>query len=165
MKKLIGPATLALALVLTGCGGGSDTADSGGSSSSDSKASYCDELNTAKDSFANLDVTKLTEDDYNNLVDELDKISASAPSDVEADWKSLSDALTQLHDLLASAGVSFSDLQDLSAGQLPSGVDAQKLQEIAPKVQKLSTDLSANGASQRISASAKKECGITLNSN
>lgn len=163
MKKLIGPATLALALVLTGCGGSSDSADKG--SPSDSKASYCDELKTAKANFSNLDVTKLNEDDYSSLVGELDKISAAAPSNVQDDWKSLSDALTQLHDLLKSAGVSFSDLQQLSAGQLPSGVDPQKLQEIAPKVQKLSSDLSANGASERISASAKTDCGIKLGSN
>ncbi len=72
-------------------------------------------------------------------------------------------ALTDLHDLLASAGITFDDLSSLSAGQLPPGVDAQKLQKIAPKLQKITSDGSLQKATDSIQKSAKQDCGVSLN--
>lgn len=159
MKKLLGIVAVVLGLVLSGCGGANDVKDSSG----DSTASYCDALKGAKANLSAMDFTKLDENTYQTLQTELSKVSSVAPSDVKDDWLVVTGALDDLHSLLADAGISFDDLQNLSAGQLPAGVDAQTLQELAPKLQQITSDGKLETASKAIEASAKKDCGINLN--
>lgn len=188
MKKLIGltAATLLLGVpTLAACGGSDDssstddttattsaetssdatepTESTESSDSADASSPYCKELQQAKASFTGLNTGQIDEKTYLQLVAELKTVTSLAPDDVKDDWAAFGGALTKLHDLLASANISFDDLQTLSAGQLPPGVDAQKVQEISPKVQQISQDLVKTASSQNIQKSATSECGITLN--
>ena len=46
---------------------------------------------------------------------------------------------------------------------MPAGVDAEQLQKIAPKIQKISADGTLQQAATNIQKSAKQDCNITLN--
>jgi hypothetical protein len=123
---------------------------------------YCDALQHAKEHLSDLDISQLDEDAFTAMNQELAKISAAAPADVKDDWATFQQALTRLHQLLASANISFDDLQQLQQGQLPPGVDPQELQRIAPKIQKISQAPRFQKAGRAISASAKRECHVSL---
>jgi hypothetical protein len=187
MTKWLGIAAVTLAMTLTGCGGADDvSADKGttvsetstpvttepttestpteddSSSSSSAGGPYCDALKHAKTNLSSIDFTKLDEKTYATLTTELGKVRAAAPAGVEDDWGVLIATLADLHRLLASAGISFDDLQDLSAGTPPPGTDLQKLQKLAPKLQKISSDVRLQEASTTIQHSASKACGLSL---
>lgn len=185
MRKLLGITTAALLLALTGCGGADDvSSDENTASASDStdtttdtteptestestdsaaSGDYCDELKLAKQNFSDLTGNSLNEDTYNQMVDELRRIADVAPADVQGDWQRVTDALTQLHDLLATAGITFDDLQAMSAGQVPPDVDLNKLQSLQKKLTKISTDLTTSASSTNIQKSAQQDCGLTFN--
>jgi hypothetical protein len=151
-------AAVVLGAGLTACGGSSDSGDSGESSS----GSYCDLLQSAKDQVDQTsDLTALTDDNFNSLVDQIHEVEAAAPDDIAADWKTIVDELEEFESILADAGVSFDDLQSIEAGTIPEGVDMQKLQESLTKLQTLDTT-EVTAAQQRISDHAKSECDITL---
>jgi hypothetical protein len=181
MKKLLGITAAAVLLgmpVLAGCGGSDDSSSDGTTSSTpaettesssepteDTNASseYCDALKGAKDNLSAVDFTKINEDVYAQLTGELVKVAAVAPSDLKDDWAKLLGVLTAMHRLLATAGIDFDDLADLSAGTVPAGVDAEQLQKIAPKIQKISADGTLQQAATNIQKSAQQDCDITLN--
>jgi len=188
MKKLLGITAAAVLLgmpVLAGCGGGADDVSGDGDTTSSTPAEttesteptesseptedtnadsdYCDALTGAKNNLSTVNFGQIDEDVYGKLTGELVKVAAVAPSDVKDDWASLLGVLTSMHRLLATAGIDFDDLQDLSAGTIPPGVDAQKLQKLAPKITKLSSDTKLQQAATNIQKSAQDECGITLN--
>jgi hypothetical protein len=187
MRKLLGITAAAMLLALTGCGGADDVTDdesSGDSTQSTSESTdssdstpsestestaasaggdYCDELKQARENFAGFTGGQLNEDTYNQLIEQLETISAVAPADVKDDWENVADTLTKLHDLLASVNITFDDLQNLSAGQVPPGVDPQALQKIAPKVQELSQKMIADSSAEEIQKSAQQDCGLTFN--
>ncbi|HET7069672.1 MAG TPA: hypothetical protein VFI40_02515, partial [Nocardioides sp.] len=88
-------------------------------------------------------------------------LADKAPDNVSADWKTLDNAITTLENALKAAGIKPSDLAAMQKGQVPKGVDLQKLQALAPKLQALSSsDVSA--AADKIAADAKKSCGVDL---
>lgn len=154
VNVVIGSMTLGLtATLLTACGGG------GGSSSS--SGSYCDELKSDKAYFeslsgSNADVSKL-----DTVFAKVHTLADKAPDNVSADWKTLDNAITTLENALKAAGIKPSDLAAMQKGQVPKGVDLQKLQALAPKLQALSSsDVSA--AADKIAADAKKSCGVDL---
>jgi hypothetical protein len=154
VNVVIGSMTLGLtATLLTACGGG------GGSSSS--SGSYCDELKSDKTYFeslsgSNADVSKL-----DTVFAKVHTLADKAPDNVSADWKTLDNAITTLENALKAAGIKPSDLAAMQNGQVPKGVDLQKLQALAPKLQALSSsDVSA--AADKIAADAKKSCGVDL---
>ncbi len=175
MKKLLGIAVVTLMLALSGCGGdSSSTAKTTGATTptestqstdggSQAGGAYCDALNGAKTNLSQLDLQKLDEKTYAVLQAEITKVSAAAPSDVQDDWATLAKALDDLHTLLASIGISFDDLQALSTGKVPAGVDPKALQKLGPKLTKISQDGSLQAASTAITESAKKDCGLNLN--
>jgi hypothetical protein len=187
MKKLLGITAAAVLLgmpVLAGCGGADDASDGDETTSSnpaetsasaepsessepteDSNADsdYCDALTGAKNNLSTINFQQIDEDFYETLTGELVKVAAVAPSDVKDDWATLLGVLTSMHKLLASVGIDFDDLQDLSAGTIPPGVDAQQLQKLAPKLQKITTDSQLQQAAENIQKSAQDECGLTLN--
>jgi hypothetical protein len=191
MKKLLGITVAAVLLgmpVLAGCGGGADDVSSDGKTTSsdptettestesteptesseptedtNADSDYCDALKGAKDNLSAIDFSQINEKVYSQLTGELVKVARVAPSDVKDDWARLLGVLTVMHRLLASAGIDFDDLADLSAGTLPPGVDAEQLQKIAPKITKISADGKLQQAATNIQKSAQQECGLTLN--
>lgn len=184
-NKLLGIAAVTMLLALAGCGGADDVKPTDQTTASDATESttettapteststtedtqasgdYCDALKGAKTNLSGIDFTQINEKVYGQLTNELQKVSSVAPADVQDDWDVVLTALTDLHQLLASAGITLDDLAGLAAGQVPPGVDAQQLQKLAPKLQKITADGKLQQASQRIQQSAQKECGLVLN--
>ena len=184
MKKLLGITAAAVLLgmpVLAGCGGGADDVSSDGQTNASeatdsseptdsteptedsSSSDYCDALEGARENLSSTNFSQIDEEAYTQLTGEIAKVTAVAPADVKDDWGKLLVALSAMHRLLASAGVDFDDLADLSANQVPSGVDMQKLQKVMPKIEKLTADGSLQEAATNITNSAKQDCGLTLN--
>jgi hypothetical protein len=158
MRKnvVIGSVALTLTAGLLGaCGGGN--------SSSGASGSYCSDLKADKSYFESFsggqaDLGKLDEvfTRMHNLADE-------APSNVSADWKTLDGAITSLQNALKAAGLKPSDLAKMQQGQMPSGADVQKLQTLESKLQAMNSG-DVTKAGDRITADAKKSCGVDLSS-
>jgi hypothetical protein len=150
--------TLALGLtapLLVACGGG------GGSSSS--SGGYCDELKSDKAYFETLSGSNADLGKLDTVFTKVHTLADKAPDNVSADWKTLDNAITTLENALKEAGIKPSDLAAIQKGQLPQGADLKKLQALAPKLQSLSSS-DVSDAADRISADAKRSCGIALNS-
>jgi hypothetical protein len=146
-------AAAVLALTLTACSSGD-----GGSSSS---SGYCDQLKAAKSSVDDTNLTNLTDDKFQQLVDDVHALESSAPSSVQDDWQTFGDFIDQFQSILKDAGLSFDDLSALQNGQVPDGVSLAKLQAAGQQLQQLdSTKLAA--AQQAIADNAKSECNIDL---
>ena len=128
-------------------------------STSDAQASsdYCDALKGAKTNLSTIDLTQINEKVYGQLTDELQKVAAVAPTDVQDDWDVVLNTLTNLHTLLASAGITLDDVAGLSAGQVPPGVDTQQLQKIVPKLREDHHRRQAQGGVTRDSAERPAE--------
>ena len=155
MNVVIGSMTLALAAsVLAGCG-------SGNSSSSSSSGSYCDELKADKTFFKSLSGSNANLGNLDQVFTKMHTLAGKAPDNVSADWKTLDGAVTTLETALSDAGLKPSDLAAIQQGQVPKGVDASKLQSLAPKLQSLSSS-DVTDAAKRISDDAKKSCGVDL---
>jgi hypothetical protein len=140
------------------------TAASNGSSGggSDPASAYCTALKGAKDKFKTLDLTGLDDDQFKQVTDEFDALGAAAPADVKADWATVSSALKHIYQILADAGLSFNDLQNLGSGQLPKGVSAQEMAKLGKQLTKSMQGSGFQAAAARISAEAKAECGVSL---
>jgi hypothetical protein len=140
------------------------TAASSGSSGggSDPASAYCTALKGAKDKFKTLDLTGLDDDQFKQVTDEFDALGAAAPADVKADWATVSSALKHIYQILADAGLSFNDLQNLGSGQLPKGVSAQEMAKLGKQLTKSMQGSGFQAAAARISAEAKAECGVSL---
>ncbi len=88
-------------------------------------------------------------------------LADDAPDSVSDDWQTLDDAISTIETAFKDAGIKASDLEAMQKGQVPKGVDLSKLQELAPKLQALSSgDVST--AANNIAADAKKNCGVDL---
>jgi hypothetical protein len=140
------------------------TAASSGSSGggSDPASAYCTALKGAKDKFKTLDLTGLDDDQFKQVTDEFDALGAAAPAEVRADWATVSSALKHIYQILADAGLSFNDLQNLGSGQLPKGVSAQEMAKLGKQLTKSMQGSGFQAAAARISAEAKAECGVSL---
>jgi cytochrome c556 len=153
MRPSIALAALALTLgSLTACG-----SDSG------SGSAYCKELKADKAYFksfsgSNPDVSKL-DDAFNRLHSLADK----SPDEIKSDWKTLDDAITSITQALKDAGISFGDIAKMQQGQVPKGVDPQKLTDLAPKLQAMGS-AKVKKASDAIEKHAKDTCKVTLGS-
>lgn len=145
------PALLGLVLGLTtlaGCG------------QSETEA-YCEELKADQATLTsvggdNPDLTKL--DDAAAVVH---KLAGQAPDAVAGDWKTFDGALTEVEGALKDAGVSFADLPKLQSGQVPEGVDVNKLQALAPRLQELSSG-ELGDARKAISTHAQDTCDVDI---
>jgi hypothetical protein len=132
---------------LSGCGGNSTDA-------------YCKSLKEDKAYFADLGKG----DDFSKFDDALKRfheLADQAPDEVADDWKVVDGTFKAVEKALKDAGVSFADLVKAQSGQLPKGVDAQKLQAVLPKLQALSSAKFAK-ASKNIEKHAKSECNVNL---
>ncbi len=146
------------ASLLAGCG-----SDGGGSSAAD----YCDDLKAAKSDFAALESDTPDFKAFEDALDTFHELADAAPSEVEAEWKTMDKAFTALTDGLEDAGLSLEDLGTISSGQMPDGMTAEEVQKVMPELQKtfesLSTD-EVEKAGDKIEKHAKDECGVDLSS-
>lgn len=154
---VIGTVALSLAAtVLVGCGSNNS------SGSSASGGDYCSELKADKAYFQGLTGTGSDAGKMDEVFQRIHSLAGNAPDNVSADWKTLDNAVTTLENALKEAGIKPSDLGAMQKGQMPPNVDPSKLQALLPKLQQLdSQDVSS--AADRISADAKKTCGVDLN--
>jgi len=151
-NAVIGVVALCLATVLVGCG-----SDGGGSASGD----YCQELKSDKAYFADLSGSNADLSQLDEVFQRMHTLADDAPDEVADDWKTLDGALTTIETALKEAGLKPSDLAAIQNGQLPPGVDAAKLQALAPKLEALSSS-DVDGAASRIASNAKDKCGVDL---
>lgn len=155
MKRSLALASaLIIAGVVTGCGGDN-------SSEASPTESYCDSLKEAKTEFKSL-----SEGDFAKMDDAFkraEEIGQDAPAEVKPDWEVLTGTISELRTALDDAGLSFKDLGSLQSGQLPEGVDQQKLMELGKKMEDFDP-AKLQDASKAISKHAKDECGIELGS-
>lgn len=140
-------------------GAGSSESPGGGS---DPASAYCTALKGAKDKFKTLNLTGLDDNQFKQVTDEFDALGAAAPADVKADWATVSSALKQVYQILANAGLSFNDLQNLGSGHLPKGVTAQDMAKLGKQLTKSMQGSGFQAAATRITAEAKAECGVSL---
>ena len=147
MKKLaLAGAAFVAATTLSACGGSADSA-------------YCDDLKAATEEYKSLESSDLSKIDeafktFHALADE-------APSAVESDWKTLDEGITTIEKALEEAGLEFADLAKIQTGELPEGVDMEKVQGLASEFSKLSSD-EFTKASEDIEKHAKDECDVDL---
>ena len=152
------PALLAgLALtasVLTGCGGGGDSAVN-------DTETYCTQLKADEKYFSAVSGADADPSQFGEAIERLHGLAEKAPEDIAAEWGTLDNAFSEVENVLAEAGVKLDDLAALQKGEIPKGVDLKKLAEIGPKIQALdSKDL--QDATATIRKHAKDECGVTL---
>jgi hypothetical protein len=191
MRKLVLATVVLMAASLTACGGASKTDSAGGtakSTTSDTKSAttpttassngagssaspgggsdpasaYCTALKGAKDKFKTLNLTGLNDNQFKQVTDEFDALGAAAPAAVKADWATVSGALKQVYQILANAGLSFNDLQNLGSGHLPKGVTAQDMAKLGKQLTASMQGSGFQAAATRITAEAKAECGVSL---
>jgi hypothetical protein len=151
MKKTLGLAAAALlTLSLTACSGGDD------------EDAYCDSIRDAKDSLEGADFDQLDQQTFDDLTQQLDDISENAPSDVEDEWQTVTEGFDEIESLFNEAGLTFDDLEQLQGGDLPEGVDLQKLQELAPQFQEIAEGNEIPDAIETIQTDAEDRCDITF---
>jgi hypothetical protein len=149
--------TVLLVGSLTACGGSSG--GGGGSGDGGSGSDYCKDLRSAKanlGSLGNPDISKLDED-----IASFHKLAAEAPGSVKDDWKTIDGAVVTIEKALADAGLKFSDLAKIQAGQVPSSFDRSKLAGLISQFKDLDSAKFGH-ASDAITAHAKKTCKVTL---
>jgi hypothetical protein len=149
-----------LAGTLTACGGGDGSSGgSGGSASGGSGSDYCKDLKSASATFGSLssgDTSKL-----DDAFATFHKLAGEAPGAIKDDWKTLDSAISTIQKALADAGLKFSDLDKIQAGQVPEGFDPTKLAGLATQFTKLN-DANFTKASKAIETHAKSTCKVTL---
>lgn len=151
----ISPGLAALALagaLLTGCGGSTDSA------SSDTEA-YCSDLKADKTYFDSLNDGDV--DKFGDAFEKLHALSDKAPSEVADDWATVDKGITSFETALEDAEIKFEDLKQISKGTIPDGVDPQKLQELATKLDGFGGP-EFDKAGKAIQKHAKKTCDVDL---
>jgi hypothetical protein len=188
MRRSAVATVVLLAASLTACGGASKTDESasdtskvttndstssstpssttpssdGAGGGSDPGSAYCTALKDAKAKFKTLNLTGLNDNQFKQVTAEFDALGAAAPAEVKDDWSTVSTALKQVYQVLADAGLSFSDLQSLSSGQLPKGVTAKDMAKVGKQLTKSMQGSGFQAAATRITAEAKAECGVNM---
>lgn len=144
---LLGAGLLTASLTLTGCGGGGDT------------EAYCDSLSGAKE-----DIDALEAGDpgaFSTAFDAFDRLADEAPEEVADDWETMQEGVTKIEEAFADAGLELDDLSEVMSGNVPEGVDMEKLESLGTTLEELDSE-EFNEASENISDHAEAECDITL---
>lgn len=145
-RILVATTALGMSVVVGGCGNGTEA--------------YCEDLRSAEEQFASFeqgDAAGLEEavSTFRSLADE-------APDEVSGDWETLVGAFEEFEAALNEAGLELSDLEGLSAGEVPEGVDPAELQKnLAPTIEKLDSE-EVTQAGDAIEEHAAAECDIQL---
>lgn len=143
----LGSAALGATLLVGGCGGGTDA--------------YCSDLENAKQDFAALQNGEAAK--FDQAFDTLQGLGENAPDEVADDWQVISDQIDELRSALEEVGLQVSDLEGLSNGEVPEGVDQQELAELGTRLQGFGGEESQQ-AGEAISQHAQEECDIQLES-
>jgi hypothetical protein len=139
-------ATLLGASLLSGCGGGGTDA-------------YCDTLKDTQKDFDDFEAADFS--NFDEFTDRVDELADDAPDAVKDDWKVLKDAFHGFVDALDKAGLKPEDLEGLSNGDLPEGVDMEALTSAMEEAQALGGE-DFEKATNAIEKHAKDECNIDL---
>ncbi len=174
-KMLMATTALALSLTLSSCGGGEEeqpaetpsepTSESAATPSpTESQAAaadseYCQQLETSQDQFGS--IARGDVGQFDEAVAELRDLRKTAPPEIKPAWDDLLAPVDQLETGLNEAGLKLSDLEGLSRGEVPRGVNPRRLQKVAADLQGLNS-AEVNEAATEIERYAVEECGITL---
>ena len=139
-------ATVLGASLLTGCSG-------------DGTDAYCDTLKSTQKDFDDFEAADFS--NFDEFTDRVEELADDAPDEVKDDWKVLADAFNGFVDALDDAGLEPADLEGLSNGEMPEGVDMEQLQEAMSKAQDLGGK-DFEKATDAIEKHAKDECNIDL---
>lgn len=151
--------TALLAGTLTACGGSSGGDGSGGGNAGSASGDYCKDLKSASTTFGSLssgDTSKL-----DDAFATFHKLAGEAPDAIKSDWKVLDSAIATIQKALADAGLKFSDLDKIEAGQTVPGFDPSKLAGLTTEFTKLN-NADFTKASAAIEKHAKDTCKVTL---
>lgn len=120
---------------------------------------YCGDLEAAQDEFSALEDADFAS--FDELVDTAQQLGEEAPDEVADDWETLNGAFEEFTTVLEDAGLEPSDLEGLSSGELPEGVDPESLQGVGEELQALDSE-ELTAATDAITEHADTECGIQL---
>jgi hypothetical protein len=142
--------------LLAGCGSSGDSPSSSG---------YCKDLKAAANDFG-----FLTSDapDYSHFADAvatIHGIAKEAPARVSAPWKTIDDLLYTLEKAMADAGISMKEFGALTQGTMPSGMTAEQMQQLAPKLEAALAEVDnedLNKAGDLVTKDAKTNCHIDI---
>lgn len=151
-KRIIGVAVAALltAAPLTSCGGGG---------TSENSSPYCQDLRSAKASVRDLQLNRITQQRFDQLVDELHTVRDEAPKDVRAAWATFSVAVDEFQTRLRESGYTMDDMAKMNEGTMASGPAMDKAMAAA---RSLGT-IAVSNALSSITREASKLCGVNLN--
>lgn len=138
---------------LAACGG-SDGGSAGG-------GDYCKDLKKAQSTFS--DVSANDFDTLDSAITTFHKLADEAPSDIDAEWKTLDGAFVKIEDGFKAAGIKMSDLGDIQKGKIPAGADVSKLSSLASSFSEISSDKVLK-AQKAIEKHAKDTCDVNLGS-
>ena len=143
---LLGAGLLAASLTLTGCSGNSTEA-------------YCESLDDAKADIDALDAGDPTA--FASAFEKIREVAEEAPKEVEDDWDVLLSGVDDIESAFADAGLELDQLGDVMTGDIPEGVDMEKLSGLGETLQDIDGE-EFNDATEAIEEHAEEECGITL---
>ncbi len=182
-KTMMAGGALALSLVLSACGGGDEgsaepaeptseapsepapeseppsESPTESESAAGGSSDYCQQLEDAEKQFNSLAAGDLAQ--FDAAITTLQGLGEAAPAELSGAWDEVLAPLEQLEAALGRAGLTFDDLDGLSRGEIPPGVDPQSLQQLATEVQGLNSADAAE-AQAAITEQAAAECGVTL---
>jgi hypothetical protein len=151
MKRSLALAGAAMLVgILGGCGDGESATES-----------YCAAVEDAKAEFDSIEAGDFAKID--NALDRMQTLGEQAPEEVKDEWETFNSTIDELRTGLDEAGVSLEDLGALSEGEMPEGVDQQKLMELATRMRNLSSG-EMREAADGIEQHAKEECDVDLGS-
>ena len=142
--------------LVAGCGSSGDSPASSG---------YCKDLKAAANDFGFLTSDAPDYSQFAEAVATIHEIAAEAPARVSAPWKTIDSLLNTLETAMADAGISMKEFGALTQGTMPSGMTAEQMQQLAPKLEAAlsavdNDDLKTAG--DLVVKDAKDSCHITI---
>lgn len=129
------------------------------SSCSSDDDTYCDTLKASGTSYEQVQASDFSHFDADAAL--VEKFAKSAPEEVRDDWKVVSKVYADFVDVLAETGLTTDDLQSVSNGEAPPGLEPDALQAAMTKAEAFNSE-DFMKASAAIRAHAKDECNIEL---
>jgi hypothetical protein len=116
-------ASVVLVASLSACSGGDGT-----------NSDYCKDLEASKSTLQSLNTgdSQLLE-----AIEVSHRLTAEAPGSVEDAWKAVDKVMTGVEEGLKEAGVGPKEYAQLQRGEVPDGVDQEKLRGLPARVQRL----------------------------
>ncbi|GAA1913051.1 hypothetical protein GCM10009737_13100 [Nocardioides lentus] len=158
MRRTTGPVVTVLAAgaLLAGCGAVEGVVGGG-------TEAYCADLETAQQDFAGITGEGDAAPDaaaIESSIATFRDLGDAAPEAVADDWQVVNDNLDEREQVLADAGLTWSDLASLGpGGDLPDGTTEDDLTTLGTDLQALNTEDFAD-ANEAIAAHARDECGL-----